>query len=166
MSGLYNVLFGMNSATYLVAPMLTDEDPTSYFPRFRDCYVEDGHIVIYTRVGGDNRFESHGNPDWDFGESKLYELPTFITTYDDGFDSTYGYYVFGVPDEWQDDFDRIMACDLGALSDAYVERIAGCFGIDACKLRETLDQMEIDSKSLEDAPSWDAFFDALKGGAE
>ena len=80
MGGLYNAIFGMNPATVLVAPMLTDEWPGSYFPRFRDCYVEDGNIVIYTRVGGGNRFENHGDPDFDFGESKLYDLPTFIKT--------------------------------------------------------------------------------------
>ena len=166
MGGLYNALFGVNPATVLIAPMLTDERPESYFPRFRDCYVEDGNIVIYTRVGGGNRFENHGDPDFDFGESELYDLPTFIETYDDDFDSTYGYYVFGVPDEWRADFDRVMAGRLGELSDAYVGRIAKCFGADAAKLKESLTTASVDCDELSSAPDWQAFFDALRGEGE
>ena len=166
MSGLYNAIFGMNPATVLVAPMLTDDRPESYFPRFRDCYVEDGNIVIYTRVGGGNRFENHGDPDFNFGESKLYDLPTFIKTYDDEFDTTYGYYVFGVPDEWKADFERVMAGKFDELSDAYVGRIAKCFDADAGKLRETLATTKVDAKALGNAPDWQAFFDALRGEGE
>ena len=159
MSGLYNAIFGMNPATVLVAPMLTDERPESYFPRFRDCYVEDGNIVVYTRVGG-------GNRDCGFGEDKLYELPTFIETHDDDFDSTYGYYVFGVPDEWKADFERVMAGKFDELSDAYVGRIAKCFDADAGKLRETLAAAKVDAKALGNAPDWQAFFDVLRGEGE
>ena len=157
---LYNAIFGMNPATLLLAPMLTDEDPRKYFPRFRDCYEENGNIVIYTRVGGGNRFESHGDPDFDFGESKLYELPTFIETYDDDFDSTYGYYVFGVPDEWKADFDVIMAWELGNVSEEYRQRIAKCFGFE---LGENSFDGAIDTERLSQAPDWQAFFNALLG---
>lgn len=163
MSGLYNSIFGINSATILIAPMLTDENPKTYFPRFRDCYVEDGNIVIYTRVGGGNRFENHGDPDWDFGESKLYKLPTFIRTYDDDFDCTYGYYVFGVPDEWKADFDHIMANEMSELSDAYVERVAKCFDSDATELRKTLEEHKVNPDALGDKPDWGKFFEKLKG---
>ena len=163
MSGLYNEIFGMNPATLLIAPMLTEEDPRSFFPRFRDCYVDDGNIVIYTRVGGGNRFESHGDPEWDFGESKLYELPTFIETYDDDFDCTYGYYVFGVPGEWRDDFDAIMSGELGRVSEAYRQRIAKCFGFE---LGENTSSGAVDTEVLTRAPDWTAFFDSLMGGAE
>ena len=162
MSGLYNSVFGMNAATVLVAPMLTEEDPRSYFPRFRDCYVEDGNIVVYTRVGGGNRSENIGDPEWDFGEGQLYELPTFLETYDDEFDSTYGYYVFGVPDEWRGDFDRVMAGDLAGLSDAYMERIAKCFGVGADDARDATAAFEVDPEALKAAPDWGAFFERLK----
>ena len=178
MGGLYNAIFGVNPATVLIAPMLTDERPESYFPRFRDCYVEDGNIVVYTRVGGGNRsYDTHPpyacnydegdwDADWDFGENKLYELPTFIRTYDDEFDTTYGYYVFGVPDEWKADFERVMAGNLGELSDAYVGRIAKCFDADAARLRETLAGAKVDAEALGSAPDWRAFFDALLGEGE
>lgn len=161
MSGLYNVVFGMNVATVLLAPMLTEERPESYFPRFRDCYEEDGNIVVYTRVGGGNRFENHGDPDYDCGESKLYELPTFVETYDDKFDSTYGYYVFGVPDEWRDDFDRVMGGRLGELSDAYVERIAKCYDADVGELKDALARAEVDPDAMRSKPDWGGFLAAL-----
>lgn len=173
MSGLYNAIFGMNPATVLVAPMLTEERPERYFPRFRDCYVEDGNIVVYTRVGGGNRSydtrpphrcnydEGDWEADYDFGENKLYELPTFLWTYDDDFDSTYGYYVFGVPAEWEADFERVTAGRLDELSDAYVERIAKCYEADAGRLKESLAAAKMDAKVLSNAPDWHGFFDAL-----
>ena len=157
---LYNSIFGMNTATVLLAPMLTEENPTTYFPRFRDCYVEDGNIVIYTRVGGGNRFESHGDPEWDFGESKLYELPTFIETYDDDFDSTYGYYVFGVPEEWRADFEHVMAGELSQLSEAYLERIAKCFGS-----ADGISAFEIPSGE-KPSEKWARLFAELEGAGE
>lgn len=164
MSGLYNMIFGVNIATLLVAPMLTDENPESYFPRFRDCYVEDGNIVVYTRVGGGNRFENHCDPEWDFGESKLYELPTFIETYDDDFDSTYGYYVFGVPDEWKSDFEHVMAGELTKLSEAYLERIAKCFP--GYEVNNFDDLSDAETKVLREPPDWKGFFAKLAGGAK
>lgn len=154
MSGLYNAVFGMNVATVLLAPMLTEERPESYFPRFRDCYEEDGNIVVYTRVGG-------GNRDCGFGEDELYELPTFVETYDDEFDSTYGYYVFGVPDEWRDDFDRVMGGRLGELSDAYVERIAKCYDADAGELKNALARAEVNTGAMRSKPDWGGFLAAL-----
>lgn len=166
---LYNMLFGIGNGTLLLAPMLTEEDPRKFFPRFRDCYEEDGNIVVYTRVGGGNRSydeypphacqydEGSWESEWDFGENKLYELPTFIETYDDDFDCTYGYYVFGVPDEWKADFGHVMAGELDKLSDAYLERIEKCFG--------SADGIaELDAPSGEKpAEKWQRLFAELKG---
>lgn len=97
---LYNMMFGVNPATFIILPML-GRHPDEY-PRFRDCFVnEDKQILVYTRVGG-------GNRNCGFGEEELYKDPNFVKTYDDDFDSTYGYYVFNVPEEWKDDFDRLL----------------------------------------------------------
>lgn len=52
MGGLYNVINGYNPACLLLAPMLTEENPQSFFPRFRDCFLDGERIVIFTRVGG------------------------------------------------------------------------------------------------------------------
>ena len=133
MSGLYNMLFGYNyGACLFLATMLTDENPQEFFPRFRDCYLSDDgeHIVIYTRVGGGNRSYPDSDdydPDWDYGESKLYDMPEFVMTWDDDFDSTYGYYEFSVPDRWRDDFERIKENRLDELSDSFVDHVQGCY---------------------------------------
>lgn len=171
MSGLYNVVFGYNRATMLLAPMLTDDDPREFFPRFRDCYTEDGDIVIYTRVGGANRtFDTEhphaplhgGDIDWGFGEDKMYAMPTFKRTYDDGFDATYGYYVFGVPDEWADDFKALLDGRPSEVSDGYVNRVAKCFGVDASDIRDVLAGLDSSEGYLGSAPDWGAFFEALR----
>ena len=168
---LYNMLFGYNVGTVLLAPMLTDENPQSFFPRFRDCYTENGNIVVYTRVGGGNRswhtVEPHEKLDgydesWDFGEDALYRLPTFIETYDDDFDPTYGYYVFGVPEEWKRDYDLIMGGRFDEVSDAYRERVFSVFpdidGIDFGD-GEIVERMGA-------APDWRGYFDGLATAGE
>lgn len=123
MSGLYNALFGWNPACVLLAPMLTDENPQSFFPRFRDCFLSDDkeHIEIYTRVGGGNR---------EYYEEEIHRLcsmPTYVYDVDDDFDCTYATFTFSVPDEWKDDFKHITSGEYGAVSDRYIERMQKCF---------------------------------------
>ena len=149
MGGLYNVLFGWNPACVLLAPMLTEENPQEFFPRFRDCFLGDGKdsIVIYTRVGGGNRSYDTHDPygpvsDYDeecsYEEVRLYQMPTFMRTWDDSFDNTYGYYEFGVPDEWRDDFECVKEGKLDKLSEKYVKRMQGCYP--KLDIREVLDK--------------------------
>jgi len=143
----YNMINGFNiGACMFLAPMLTEENPQTFFPRFRDCWEEDGNIVVFTRVGGNNRSDKDDpfyDPDWDFGESKLYEIPTFIRTYDDDFDSTYGYYVFGVPAEFKADFDAVMDGRFEDISETLIARIEKCYpNIDARKKIEALAERE------------------------
>lgn len=123
MSGLYNMLFGWNHACVLLAPMLTDENPQQFFPRFRDCYLsEDGeHIEIFTRVGGGNR-EGYADE-----IEKLRSMPTYVSDEDDDFDCTYATFTFGVPEEWRADFEHVRAGEYHKLSDAYVERMQKCY---------------------------------------
>lgn len=115
---LYNLVNGVNPATFFILPML-GKHPDEY-PRFRDCFIGDDNdsIVIYTRVGGNNR-------NCGFGEEALYKHPNFVKTYDDDFDSTYGYYVFSIPDEWQDDFKALLSKT--KVSDAYLEQMCKVF---------------------------------------
>ena len=128
MGGLYNAVFGYNPGCLLLAPMLTDQNPEEFFPRFRDCFLGDSGetIVIFTRVGGGNRSEDPDD-EYSFGEEKLYDMPTFIRTWDDDFDDTYGYYEFGVPDEWKEDFEHVKRQEFDQLSEAYVDRMQTCF---------------------------------------
>ena len=98
---LYNMINGVNPATFFILPML-GKHPDEY-PRFRDCFVskDEKHIEVYTRVGGGNRHCG-------YGEEELEKHPNFVKTYDDKFDNTYGTYVFSVPDKWKEDFDKIL----------------------------------------------------------
>ena len=110
MSGLYNIINGYNIACVLIMPMLGRKQEE--YPRFRDCFVEDGMIAIYTRVGG-------GNRGCGFGEEELYKDPNFIKTYDDDFDNTYATYLFNVPEKWKPDFNKIMIGNAKEVSDDY-----------------------------------------------
>lgn len=107
---LYNAMMGFNPACVLIMPMLGRRQDE--WPRFRDCFVEDGKIAIYTRVGGNNR-------GCGYGEEELYKDPNFVKTYDDHFDDTYATYIFNVPEKWKQDFDRICEGKLSEVSDEY-----------------------------------------------
>ena len=110
---LYNMVNGFNPACILIMPMLGRQQED--YPRFRDCFVVNKEeIVILTRVGGNNRNQG-------YGEEELYNDPHFIRTFDDDFDSTYGYYVFSVPEKWKKDFDAIMEDRLSDVSEEYVK---------------------------------------------
>lgn len=107
---LYNMLMGFNPACIYLLPMLGRKQEE--YPRFRDCFLEDGKIAVYTRVGGNNR-------GCGYGEEKLYEDPNFVTTYDDDFDSTYATYLFNVPEKWKSDFNKILNGKVMEVSDDY-----------------------------------------------
>lgn len=127
MSNLYNLMNGVNPATFLILPML-DRHPDDY-PRFRDCFVSEDneHIVVLTRVGGNNR-------NCGYGEEELEKSPYFVKTYDDDFDCTYGYYEFNVPDEWKSDFEVIL--NGGKPSQKYVEQMCKVYPKLADKFNE------------------------------
>lgn len=116
---LYNMLCGVNPATFFILPML-GKHPDEY-PRFRDCFVgKDGNfgysIIVFTRVGGNNRNSG-------YGEEWMLKHPEFIKTYDDDFDNTYGYYVFDVPKKWREDFLKVIENKLTEISDEYFNEI-------------------------------------------
>lgn len=130
MSGLYNMINGVNPATFLILPML-GKHPDEY-PRFRDCFInEEKHILVYTRVGGNNRNDG-------YGEEELYKSPYFVKTWDDDFDNTYGYYEFKVPEEWQEDFDRILNQERP--SDKYIEQMCKVYPKLADKFHNMFDR--------------------------
>lgn len=109
---LYNMICGYNPACFWLMPMLGRRQDE--WPRFRDCFVGDkgDTIVIYTRVGGGNRNAG-------YGEEELYQGPNFVKTWDDEYDSTYGYYEFRVPEKWKSDFDKIVSGQGRDISDDY-----------------------------------------------
>ena len=90
MSGLYNVLFGSNDQAGFLLGLLGKE--AGDFGRFRDVYVTEDHIVVYTRNGGDNR-EHYEDV---FAEMK--DHPLYTHDEDDDFDCTYANIYFKHPE--------------------------------------------------------------------
>ena len=126
---MYNMINGLNPATFFILPLLGEKHPDDY-PRYRDCFVtEDNEIAVYTRVGGGNRNEG-------FGEEELQSHPNFLRDEDDDFDSTYATYYFGVPEEWEKDFDLVVN-KLKETSQEYRDRLYKVYP----KLTETFDKI-------------------------
>ena len=129
---LYNMVNGVNPATFYVLPML-GRHPDEY-PRFRDCHVnKENQIEVLTRVGGGNRNEG-------YGEEELYKDPNFVKTFDADWDSTYGIYVFNVPEQWKDDFERILKGE--RLSDAYIDQMCKVYPKLEEKFRHMYDEVK------------------------
>ena len=121
-----NVINEFDPIRILIMPML-GKKPDEY-PRFRDCYVtKENNIAICTRVGGDNR-------NCGFGEEELYNDSNFIRTYDDEFDDTYGIYEFSVPNEWKEDFNKIMKDKLHEVSNKYKKLVIDFYPNEAGKI--------------------------------
>ena len=97
--GLYNMVFGMNplSDVILATLGLTRAD----CGRFRDCFVTNGEIAVYTRNGGGNREEYQPVID------KLAEHPCYLRDQDDDFDNTYATIYFKFPDEFAEGLKKI-----------------------------------------------------------
>ena len=91
---LYNRLFGENENAVPLLGMisLTKND----FQRYRDVYLnkEGTKITVLTRLGGGNR------NDYKETIEKIRKNPNYIYDYDDGYDSTYAYFEFTVPDKY------------------------------------------------------------------
>ena len=126
---LYNLLNGVNQSTFYILPMLGMHPEN--IPRFRDCFVEDRTIIVLTRVGGNNR-------NCGYGEEKLYEHPNFIKTYDSEEDSTYGFYVFSIPEEWEDDFDKLLRGERP--SEKYIDQMCNVYPKLKTKFRDFFKQ--------------------------
>jgi hypothetical protein len=117
---LYNLVKGVNPATFFILPML-DKHPDDY-PRFRDCFVSVEHvnttgIIVYTRTGGGNReFYAPAN-------EVLKDTHGFIFDFDDPNDGTFAYWIFEVPEQWKADYELIMHNQLRSVSKAYQDQL-------------------------------------------
>lgn len=113
--GMYNMVNGVNEMAPVLLAMLKLHPAAA--PRFRDCWWNGEHIVVYTRTGGGNRayyesevscrmhYPSHfdGSRPFPHGpwNEDLRQLPTFVRDEDDDFDSTYALFYFTVPENLQ-----------------------------------------------------------------
>jgi hypothetical protein len=86
---LYQILYGKNRAAAELLGRLgfTEND----IPRFRDCYVEDGMIVVLTRTGGGNREE------YEVENKTMCDHPYYIKDQDAKFDETYAEFFYRIP---------------------------------------------------------------------
>jgi hypothetical protein len=90
---LYNMVFGENSNQKGFLFTLLDKNPGD-FGRYRDIFVTDEHIVVYTRCGGGNR----ENYEEVFDE--MSEHPLYSHDEDVDFDNTYASIYFKHPAEY------------------------------------------------------------------
>lgn len=98
---LYNMIHGVNPLAGVLMKML-DIEPGDV-PRFRDCYFNGEHIVIYTRTGGGNReaYEAENNA--------MCELPGYVRDEDDDYDSTYANFYYEVPEQFHLLIDKLKS---------------------------------------------------------
>ena len=96
---MYNLVFGQNpvSDAILATLGLTRGD----VGRFRDCFVANGEIAIYTRNGGGNREEYQSIID------ELAKHPCYLRDEDDDFDHTYATIYFKFPDEYAEQLRKL-----------------------------------------------------------
>jgi len=136
---LYNLINGVNPATFFILPMLGRHP--SEFPRFRDCFVEGDNILVLTRTGGGNREEY-------IEENQLIrEIEGFVDDYDADFDNTYAFWVFRVPERWKRDFDFICKGHLEKVSDEYQEELKRVFPKLTHEFSEIFEKMEAKTRS-------------------
>lgn len=93
---LYYNLFGVNEDTPILLGMIGVN--IKYFARFRDVFLCNGgkNIRVYTRSGGQNREVFKDN--W----KTIIHNPLYAGDYDDGFDDTYAYIEFNIPEKYKD----------------------------------------------------------------
>ena len=130
---LYNMINGVNPATFFILPML-GKHPDGY-PRFRDCFIgkqtndesetdtfgipkkkldtNKKLISVYTRAGGGNR-DDYANE-----IQELRSMAGYIEDYDDDFDSTFATFVFEVPAQFIEDYDKVLEGSIIETSQEY-----------------------------------------------
>lgn len=111
--GMYSLMHGQNplGPDLLAVIGLTVGD----VGRYRDAYVSEGMIAVYTRNGGGNR------ECWDdeaddcrctgcIATRHLPAHPLYLFDRDDSFDETYATFYFRIPDDWR---ERLAQFDIG-----------------------------------------------------
>jgi hypothetical protein len=98
---MYNLACGSNS----IAPMLLQiiNLPLENIPRYRDCYLTEDSVVVYTRTGGGNRAAFDGS------NAMLQNHPLYIKDEDDNMDCTYAHFYFSFPPEYEKQLTELFA---------------------------------------------------------
>ncbi len=144
---MYNLLFGQNPMSDLLLGIIGLNK--SAVGRFRDVFISNGEIAVYTRNGGGNR--EHWNDEKEEGEDcdctgctityYLPKHPLYLRDEDDDFDYTYATIYFKIPDQYRDflaildkgefkpderwalKFEEIKSCSLDELSKKFPELV-------------------------------------------
>ncbi len=111
------MLFKENTIAEILKSALKLDCPDGYSTgRYRDIYIKDDKVVLYTRNGGGNR---DCYTETEYKDSARcacqacvmkYVLPThpnYLRDYDDGFDSTYAYIEFSIPEDLLPHLDKL-----------------------------------------------------------
>lgn len=135
MSNIYNLVNGVNPATFFILPMLGNHP--DWYPRYRDCWVTDDEnsIAVLTRVGSSNK-------GFGCGEEKMYNHPEYIKDEDFPEDPTYGIYYFRIPEKWKSDFDILLRKKSGKVSKEYIEECKRVFPKISDKIKNYLENLE------------------------
>lgn len=115
---LYNMMFGNNPLAGVTLSALNLS--VDNIPRFRDAYFDaaEDRLVIYTRTGGGNReyYDSPGSYNESYEgpfNSDLVAHPNYLSDEDDDFDSTYAYFYFSIPEEFEPIFKAFKSLGAG-----------------------------------------------------
>jgi len=93
---LYNTLFGENQEAHVLLGMIGLNK--EYFQRYRDIELINNATIIrvFTRLGGGNR------PDYQTTWDKIRRHELYLGDYDDGFDETYAYIEYKIPEQFKE----------------------------------------------------------------
>lgn len=138
---LYNIVNKVNPAAFFLLPMIENKHPESW-PRFRDCFAtarrfeiinglpimvsvdekeKPTNIYVLLRIGGGNRDSYQKEID------KLRKHPNYLHDEDDALDNTFAHFVFSVPEEWKEDYEKVINNNFTETSKEYKEMIIKLF---------------------------------------
>lgn len=139
---LYNMVNGVNPATFFVLPVL-GKHPEAY-PRFRDCFLGNddfvsgtaGKIIVMTRTGGGNREEYQSEID------EIRNMDTYEFDVDWDEDSTYALFVFSVPAQWTESVKPFFSEGKeGSISSEYEDMVCSVYPKIEDQLRQQFDNL-------------------------
>lgn len=91
---MYNLLFGEGQQADVLLKILGISKYDC--GRYRDCFINNGKIVIHTRNGGGNR------EDYEGVFEELSKHPNYLYNEDDDFDCTYANIYFSIPEQYNE----------------------------------------------------------------
>lgn len=112
---LYNMLFGENELADAI--LATLGLTKSNFGRYRDCFITENKIAVYTRNGGGNR------EDYQHIFDTLSTHPNYLYDKDDEFDYTYATIYFSFPEEFKEELMKLDSGEKFDPSQRWLEKI-------------------------------------------